>query len=386
MRIYAHFTALLALLACVVSPAGARGLPTPPPEADLVPIVLLADLSSGQVLYARNADRRFIPASITKVMTLYTAFEMIDAGKLKPQQVLAYRPETFAQWQRKGSTMFLPQDARVSVDQLLRGIATVSANDGSIVLAEGAAGSVENWTALMNANARAIGMVNSHFGTPNGWPDEGRTFVSARDLVTLAQAMIERHPTLYRHYVGKPAMTYVGITQRNHDPLIGRVAGADGIKTGFTNQAGYGFLGSAQRGGRRLAVVVAGAEHYRDRDKAARAMIEWGFDAFERRLLLPEGKSIASAKVQDGTSRTVDLVAHGPIVATVPKGTDPEVVLMLHYDGPLRAPFAAGDKIAELEIAVAGMPPGRISLLAQRDVGEAGVFHRIVNSIMGLFV
>src|SRR3546814_10639677 len=155
-------------------------------------------------------------------------------------------------------------------------------------------------------------------------------------------------------------MTYAGITQRNHDPLIGRVAGADGIKTGFTNQAGYGFLGSAQRGGRVLAVVVAGAIHYRDGDKAARAMIEWGFDAFEQRLLLPEGQSIAAARVQDGTSRSVGLVAHGPIVATFPKGTDPEVMLTLHYDGPLRAPFAAGDSIAELEIAVAGMPPGRI--------------------------
>lgn len=360
-------------------------MPDPPPEADLVPIVLLVDLSSGQVLYARNADRRFIPASITKVMTLFTAFEMIDAGKLGPQQVMAYRPESFAEWRRKGSTMFLEQDARVSVDQLLRGIATVSANDGSIVLAEGAAGSVESWTALMNANARAIGMANSHFGTPNGWPDEGRTFVSARDLVTLAQAMIERHSALYRRYIGRPTLTYGGITQRNHDPLIGRVAGADGIKTGFTNQAGYGFLGSAQRAGRRLAVVVAGAEHYRDRDKAARAMIEWGFDAFEQRLLLPKGQSIASARVQDGTARSVNLVAFGPIVATVPRGTDPEVMLTLHYDGPVRAPFAAGDKLAELEIAVAGMPTGRISLHAQHDVGEAGMFHRIFNSVMGLF-
>lgn len=385
MRIYAQFATLLALLTCLASPAGARGMPAPPPEADLVPIVLLTDLSSGQVLYARNADRRFIPASITKVMTLFTAFEMIDAGKLRPQQVMDYRPESFAQWRRKGSTMFLPQDARVSVDQLLRGIATVSANDGAIVLAEGAAGSVENWTALMNAKARAIGMVNSHFGTPNGWPDEGRTFVSARDLVTLAQAMIERHHALYRRYIGRPTLTYGGITQRNHDPLIGHVPGADGIKTGFTNQAGYGFLGSAQRGGRRLAVVVAGAEHYRDRDKAARAMIEWGFDAFEQRLLVPKGQSIALARVQDGTARSVDLVARGPIVATLPRGTDPDVMLTLHYDGPVRAPFAAGDKLAELEIAVAGMPPGRISLLAQHGVSKAGVFHRIVNGIMSLF-
>src|SRR3546814_20910922 len=133
-------------------------------------------------------------------------------------------------------------------------------------------------------------------------------------------------------------MTYAGITQRNHDPLIGRVAGADGIKTGFTNQAGYGFLGSAQSGGRRLAVVVAGAEHYRDRDKAARAMNEWGLDAFEQRLLLPEGQSIPAARVQGGTSRSVDLVAHGPNVATFPPGTDPMVMLTVYFDGYLCSP------------------------------------------------
>ena len=220
-----------------------------PPNANDAPIAFLLDLTSGQVLFAREEDRRFMPASITKVMTTFLAFEWMEEGKILPQQVVTVRPELWREWRGVGSTMFLASGARVTMDDLVHGVTTVSANDGAAVLAEGAAGSVDAWVAAMNAKASEIGMRDSHFGTPNGWMDDGRTFVTARDLSTLAAALIRKHPTKYRHFVGQTEFTYNEITQPNHDPISGKVPGADGIKTGFTNQAGYGFLGSAQRNG-----------------------------------------------------------------------------------------------------------------------------------------
>ena len=190
--------ALAATSAGHAAPAVDARIPTPY-EA---PIAMLVDLSSGQTLFAREEDRRFMPASITKVMTTMVAFEWMERGKLFPQQVMTVRPDTFRAWNRKGSTMYLPHDARITVDELLHGITTVSANDASVVLAEGAAGSVARWAAAMNDTAARLGMADSHFNTPNGWMDDGQTFVHARELVTPGRAMIRRHPSKYNHLGG----------------------------------------------------------------------------------------------------------------------------------------------------------------------------------------
>ncbi len=186
---------VLASLAFSAIPAEAQDQAVIPavPTAQEVPIALLADLGSGQILDARDPDRRFVPASVTKVMTTFLAFELIGEGKLNPGQVFTVSHDAFREWARKGSSMYLADGQRVTVDQLLHGITTVSANDGCVVLAMGAAGSVDKWVALMNAKAREIGMTDSHFGTPNGWMDDGRTYVSARDLFRLSRAMIARH-------------------------------------------------------------------------------------------------------------------------------------------------------------------------------------------------
>ncbi len=367
--------------ACVATPLGAQAdteasIPT---EED-APIAYLLDASSGQVLFARDIDRRFMPASITKVMTTFLAFEWMEEGRLFPQQVYGVRPETFREWKGKGSTMFLPADARVTVDDLVHGVTTVSANDGAVVLAEGAAGSVEDWVAAMNAKAREIGMANSHFGTPNGWMDEGRTFVTARDLGTLGRAMVTRHPSKYRHFVGAKGLKYNGIEQRNHDPISGVVRGADGIKTGFTNQAGYGFLGSARRDGRRLIMVVAGSPSGRARNRASRSFIEWGFANFDSRTLFGNGVRIASARVQQGGAAHVGLKAQGPVRISIPRGQDPEVSLSLRYEGPLQAPIAEGEEVAELVVSIAGMPEQRVPLVANEEVLEATTVQRVFNA------
>jgi D-alanyl-D-alanine carboxypeptidase (penicillin-binding protein 5/6) len=374
----------LATFGWAFAATGADPRASAPPVEPQVQIAYLVDLSSGQVLHAREADRRFIPASITKVMTLYVAFEMLESGELSPEARFPMTDDLFRVWANRGSRMFIPANARPSVDELLHGIASVSANDGSMVLAVGATGSQEAWANRMNAAARKLGMHDSHFGTPNGWPDDGRTFTTAEDLAKLGRALVTEHPELYARYIGKPGFTYNAITQRNHDPITGVVEGADGIKTGFTNQAGFGFLGSAQRDGRRLMMVVAGSENPQARTRLARALIEWGFAAHQTKPLYPADQVIARAMVQDGDSLRVALVSEVPVHATVPQGARPELALTVHYDGPVRAPLRKGDKVAELEIAAAGQPPARLPLVAAHDVGPAGPFDRLLNGLAGL--
>lgn len=377
-------SAVLAIIpaAPVLAATGPVIIPAVPSATD-APIALLVDISSGQTLFARDEDRRFMPASVTKVMTTYLAFERMAEGKMFPQQVTAMRPETFKLWHGVGSTMYLAENTPVSIDALVHGVTTVSANDGAVVLGEAAMGSIAAWTAEMNRAALALGMRDSHFGTPNGWMDEGRTFVTARDLVTLATAMIQRYPTYYRHYVGARSMAYNGVAQRNHDPITGVVSGADGIKTGFTNQAGYGFLGSAQRGGRRLVMVVATSPTGRQRNDAARAFMEWGFRAFESKVLFPVGTRLASAKVQDGGLRSVDLMTPRPIRLAMPRGHRPKVTLKVRYDGPLRAPIVKDREVAKLLIFFDGRQVSALPLVAGRSISSASQLQRVFNGIAG---
>ena len=357
----------------------------PVPSKGDVPIALLVDVTSNQVLYAREANRRFVPASITKVMTLYHAFELMDEGKLSPTQQYRMRDETWAEWHRKGSTMFIPDGASVAVSDLLTGIANVSANDGAMALAEGQAGSLDAWLAGMNARARALGMTSSHFGTPNGWPDEGRTFTNARDLVRLAKSLTERHPDKVARYIGKPGFRFNNIAQDNRDPMIGRVEGADGIKTGYTNEAGLGYLGSAARNGQRLVVVIAGADRQSIRGEAARGLIEWGFAAFDRKKIADSGQPIGRARVQNGSARSVALETSGPVFVNVPRDNASDAQLSISYDGPLHAPIAAGQRVATLLVKVPGLEPARIPLVASEDIERAGFFGRIWNGITGWF-
>ncbi len=372
-------------LALAAAAQAAEGNTVSPPTAEDAPIALLIDMSSGQTLFAREADRRFMPASITKVMTTFLAFEKLEAKELFTNQTTTFGREAFRQWGGVGSTMYLNANDRVTVDALLHGVTTVSANDASVALAEAAAGSVTAWVEAMNAKASAIGMRDSRFGTPNGWMDEGRTFTTARDLTTLAQAMITRHPSKYAHFVGAREFEYRGITQPNHDPISGVVDGADGIKTGFTNQAGYGFLGSAKRNGRRLVMVVAASPRAGVRNRAARDFIEWGFSAFESRRLFHQGAQIGFASVQGGDVRSVGLVARRPVRVAVPQGADAAIRLSIRYEGPIKAPVSEGEEVASLHIAINGEEVGSVPLITQHAVLEANAFQRVFNGFAGVF-
>ena len=349
-----------------------------------MPVVLLVDTGVGQQLYARQPDLSFLPASMTKVMTAYVAFELIGQGKLSLQQHITVSPETAREWYAKGTSMYLRAGERVSVDALLHGIATASANDAAVVLAEGVAGDVPAWCALMNKEARKLGMAHSHYHTPNGWPDNGQTYVSAADLVKLANALITRHPDLYHRYFGQKRMIWNGRVLRSHDPTVEVVPGADGIKTGYTREARYNFLGSAERNGRRLIMVIGGAKTPRQRAAASRALLEWGFSEWKSRSLFKQGQIIGSARVQGGNAQLVGLVSPRPVSFA---NFDPseKISLSITYRGPLEAPLAKGQQVARLNIATANGLKAEVPLVTAQAVAKAQPLDRLRNGLMKLF-
>jgi len=388
-RIFAAALAMVALGAASVPPprAAAPGnlasVPPAPVHPD-IPVALLVDLSSGQTHFSREPQRRFVPASVTKVMSAYTAFRLIEEGKLGPETPVTISQEVAELWSGEGSSMFLQAGDQVTVGQLLLGVTTVSANDGAGALAMAGAGSIEGWLALMNRNAAELGMADTHFGTPNGWPDEGRTYTSARDLATLAEAMTTRYPGLYRRFIGHRGMSYRNIAQNNHDPITGVIPGADGIKTGYTRQAGYTFLGSAQRGSRRLVVVIGGAPSASIRNKTARELLAWGFDAFDSRVILPANTAVGEARVQDGADRDVPLRTKGEVLASTVQGVQAGVKLSVRYRGPITAPVAEGQEVAFLRVEVDGQQPHDIPLVAAEAVPRATALVRLWNGVLGL--
>lgn len=373
------------VLACALcSGAAEASAPAPPAELATIPVSLLVDLGSGQVLVERRPDVPFLPASVTKVMTAFVAFEEIDAGRLPLDRRFAVLPETSREWFAKGTSMYLTPKDWPTTGDLLHGIMTASANDASVVLAQGYAGSVDAWVAKMNQAARSLGMTNSRYGTPNGWMDDGNTYVTASDLVKLADAMITRHPVLYREFSGRKHYSWRDVAMRSHDPTVGVVPGADGIKTGYTREAGYNFLGSAQREGRRLVMVLAGSPTPKIRDAAARNLLEWGFSEWHARHLFEKGQPVIKAKVQGGDALSVPLVADRELHATVPGEGNQPISLSVRYSGPLVAPLRKGEQVGELEIRVGDLAPGKVPLYVGRDVGEAGPLDRLVNGIINI--
>jgi D-alanyl-D-alanine carboxypeptidase (penicillin-binding protein 5/6) len=381
-----HLSAASALvLAAMPATAAAPTFDTPAPVAYMV------DLSSNATLYAKDIDHRMPPASLAKMMTVYVVFDMLKKGQIKADQQYTMSPETWRKWHSQGSTMFLKANESVSVDNLLKGIVTLSGNDACVVLAEGISGTEQAFTDRMNDAAKKLGLTNSHFGTSNGWPDNGVTYVTARDLAKLAEATIRDFPDLYKRYYALPNFTWgtqmngSAIDQANRDPLLGVVAGADGLKTGHTEEAGYSFVGSAIQNGRRLVMVVAGFTGFNQRKEESVKFMKWGFGAWQSHPIVAKGKQIATAEVQLGSSSSVGLVAADNLAMTVPSGTTPNTNAKVVYDGPLKAPIKAGDHVADLIVTSPGMPDQRFPLVADKDVGQAGFFGRAWTGLMQLF-
>ena len=382
---------LIGFSAAIALPATAAA----PPFDTSAPVAYMVDLSSGAVLYAKDADRRIPPASMAKMMTTHLAFHQIKRGELKLDRICDVRPETWRQWHgpQAGSTMFLKAGERVSVENLLHGIVTLSGNDASVVLAECIAGTEPAFAALMNAEAKRLGMNNSNFGNSNGWPDEGVTYTTARDLATLAKATIEETPDLYKAFYQKKDFTWgqqlgsgAPITQGNRNPILGRIAGADGLKTGHTAEAGYGFTGSAEQNGRRIIMVVAGLGSFNQRIEESVKFMDWGFRSWKTQPLFRQGEKVADAKVQLGSDSEVGLVAPRNLAVTLPAGSGSDNIrVKVVYDGPIKAPFKKGQQVASLVVQSGDTPPQTMPLVAERDVGEAGFFGRMWAGLASFF-
>ena len=374
------------LAAASLSVVAATAFAAPPPFETPAPVAYLIDLSSGAVLLAKDADRRMPPASMAKMMSTEVAFELIDKGELPLGKMCTVRPETWQKWHgpKAGSTMFLSVGEQVSVENLLHGIVTLSGNDASVVLAECIAGTEEAFAGQMNALGAKLGLTSSRFGNSNGWPDEGRTYVTARDLATLAKASIERHPKLYKQFYGQPSFTWgktlgsgQAITQGNRNPILGKVAGADGLKTGHTDEAGYGFTGSAEQNGRRLVMVVAGLDSFNQRIVESTRMMEWGFNAWAAKPLFKAGAEVGKARVQLGGADEVSLIAPRNLAVTVPAGLGGQTSMKIRYAGPIMAPIAKGQHIADLIVTSPDTGEQMMPLVAAEAVNEAGFFGRL---------
>jgi D-alanyl-D-alanine carboxypeptidase (penicillin-binding protein 5/6) len=333
---------------------------------------ILVDNVTGAVLFEKNPDELMEPSSMSKIMTIYMIFERLADGSLKLDDTL---PVSEKAWRKGGSKMFVKVGDRVSVEDLLRGIIIQSGNDATIVVAEGLAGDEETFAAEMTERARELGMVSSTFTNASGWPEEGHR-VTARDLALLAKRTIENFPQYYSFY-SELEFTYNEIRQGNRNPLLYKKIGADGLKTGHTQEAGYGLTASAIRDGRRLILVLNGLESAAIRSREAERLIEYGFREFSNYALFEAGETVGVADVWLGDAATVPLVVEEALVTTLTRKARRKMQVKLVYDGPIAAPIEKGARIATLTVTTPDAESLEVPLVAGEGVGKLGPLRRI---------
>ncbi len=341
----------------------------------------MIDAQTGTVLLAKDAERPMAPSSMAKMMTVYLMFEDLAAGRLKMDTQFRVSERAYAITRGvHSSTMFLEMNQSPTVKDLLQGIIVVSGNDASVTVAEGMAGSEEKFAERMNAKARELGMTGSVFKNASGWPAEGQV-VTARDLAVLAMRTIRDFPQFYRIYAERD-FTYNGKTQPNRNLELKSVAGVDGLKTGHTEEGGFGQTTSALRDGRRLILVLNGMSSVAERAQETARLIEWGFRESTNTTVLKAGDVVTEAPVWLGVQEQVPLITPHPVVVTTMVGQNvipPKVVA--RFDGPLPAPIVKG---TQLGTAVVTMPDRRVieyPLVAGADVPRAGLISRLTTLV-----
>jgi serine-type D-Ala-D-Ala carboxypeptidase (penicillin-binding protein 5/6) len=350
------------------------------------PHAILIAAENGSVLFDRDPDQLIFPASLAKLMTAEYVFHELKEGRIKLTD--EYRVSENA-WRKggapsHGSTMFAAINSKISVDDLLHGMIVQSGNDACIVLAEGIAGNEAEFAAKMTERAREIGLPKSTFGNSNGLPDPG-THVTTRELGMLARRIILDYPELYKIF-GQPDFTWGKIRQPNRNPLLGSVVGADGLKTGFTKEAGYGLVGSAVQDGLRLIVVVNGLKNAKERADEAKKLLDWGFRSFEQRNLFAEGQIIGSAKVYGGASGYVPLQASGLVKTMVPKSGGERLIARIAYQGPVPAPITQGQQIGLLKVWRDDKLVLQLPLTAAESVAKGNISQRAFDAVSEMVI
>ncbi len=339
------------------------------------------DQTTGIVLLAKNADEPLPPASMSKLMTLYMAFEAVERGKQNGGLDLVEKlPVSQQAMDYGGSTMFLNTTDRVTVEDLVRGIVVLSGNDASAVIAEAISpdGTEYGFARLMTQRAQQLGMTNSTFLNSNGWPQAGH-LMSVRDLGLIADRIITDFPQFYPLFAERE-FAFDGRAPQNRfnrNPLLSLDIGADGLKTGHTQEAGYGLVGSAKQGNRRVIFVLSGMESQRARAQEAEAIVNWAFRQFTQTELGKAGAKIADAEVTTGAETRVGLELANDLTVLIPTiGTQPLKAEVI-YQGPVRAPIVKGQELGELIVTPEGLPETRVPLVADRDIGKYGFVARL---------
>jgi serine-type D-Ala-D-Ala carboxypeptidase (penicillin-binding protein 5/6) len=333
---------------------------------------LIVEADTGTVLFDKHAEERMPPASMSKIMTAYVVFGMLKQGSISLSDEM---PVSEKAWKLGGSKMFVGIGGRVKVDDLLKGMLIQSGNDACVVLAEGLAGSEDAFVEKMNEKAQEIGLKDSHFANVTGLPDPDE-WMTAHDLVTLAQRTMEDFPEYY-HYFSEKDFNFNNIDQGNRNPLLYKVAGADGLKTGHTDESGYSLIGSVVRGERRIIVVVSGLASMKDRATEGERLVEWAFREFNDYKLFSAGDKVDDADVWLGDVPKVGMTVASDLTVTLPRRSRRDMKVTVSYNKPIPAPIKQGDPIGKIIVTVPDAPPVERPLFAAADVKPIGTFGRM---------
>ncbi len=375
---------LLAFLALAAAGLSAFGQALPVPEI-AARDYLLVDMNADQVLAERAADTSVDPASLTKLMTSYIVFEQLRQHKLTLDQQLPVSTRAWNERKGGGSLMFIDTTMHPTVDELLQGLVVVSANDAAVALAEGAGGSVDNFVAMMNRQAQAWGLKNTTFRNVAGLTEAGHRS-TPRDLVTIAEHVVRDFPEYY-HYYAQREFKYNNIRQDNGNALLRRDPSVDGLKTGYSEAAGYCLVASAQRefpnGKRRLLAIVMGTPAREARADEAQKLLNWGYTAFDDIRLVEAGKPVgAPVAVWKGSQAQVPLGSAQAVYVAVPKGEGDHLKTQIERTDPLVAPLTKGQRVGSLKVTTAaGAAIATVPLTVLEDVPQAGLFGRAWDAI-----
>lgn len=340
---------------------------------------VVLDMQTGRVLFAKGVDEPIPTASMSKMVTVYMLLEGLAKGSFTEDDTFTVSEKA---WRKGGSKMFVEVGKQIRIGDLLRGIVIQSGNDASIVVAEGIAGSEEAFAELATRRMRELGLTHTTLKNATGWPDPDHR-MSVHDLARIARLTIMNFPEYYQIYSEK-SFTFNNIKQGNRNPILYKFSGGDGLKTGHTNEAGYGLTASAERNGQRLIAVVSGLESARQRGTEAVKLLDWAFRTFRSYRLITKGDTVEMASVWMGEKTTVPLMIEEEVSITMDRETRAGMKVHLVYDGPVPAPISKGEKLAELVVRVPGADPLRVPVVAGEDVAKLGIAGRIAAALSHL--